>query len=558
MPGTLDVTNLSGEYAQFQVEKCKVVNLPNDEIKLVSDPQGKSYKGENIIKLIKYIREKKEREESIPTELFFPEGGYYFEESIIVNVEGLILRGERIGRDQKEGGTHLYFTKKLTVKTGDPVTGEPLWISDIEKDYPNANNNTPDDIGPTDNSNMYYRVKYTIRNLEPSQNDKAKKGCIDIRSKHVTITNFTITQKHNRPHKSYVYPPAIWGRHYSEQQVKDGKLVVDNQNNPVMDRYASEYCHIENIYFLNTFYGIRVDSGNAMISCIYGHPIFRGIHLHRPGSSDPMHVSHIHFKRTDGDDDPQFRTLSGFFGQAFYFTGCEHTMISDVFALGYAYGFYFSSGKNVKLHITNVDFDSCRFAIRAHKDSHGSAQISNLTARCGGKWNANRDQIGSRREEHDRSNAMGIFIESNADDENKKKGFNMQFYNLMILQPYETGINVSGPSYLMIENLGMFCWGINPKTQDRELQSSLVAKSGATIQVGNNRFVTDIHVIQEHRTETGGRILGKLNYEKALSSVASSSSPVTHSGIQGGKASGVDKNINGQGKRQFNFRISKL
>ena len=142
---------------------------------------------------------------------------------------------------------------------------------------------------------------------------------------------------------------------------------------------------IQNVCLLNPTKGILIeDCGRVTLDGIWGEPLEEGIRIVHQGNTDAHRINNVHFW-TFWSDKSEISIKTHKFGAANGIISyrSDNPFFSNIFMIGYHYGFYFRNEDNDKrrtnkFHIANADIDLC-YADVVIDGNHTSGQIVNFT-----------------------------------------------------------------------------------------------------------------------------------------------------------------------------------
>jgi len=432
---------------EIKLNQSRIINV-TEGIKTgsgeISVKPGSSDNASNLQKMFDYLYDlQEEKGDKGHTELYFPKGVYEFNATVTVKPNGVKIRGDNWQPAHESPATFFHFTKKLCYKDI-PLLDASNQSSGSYKDA------------------MRNITKWLDRSEFPgSENSSGAPlhGCFVVEAPYVTICNMGFTQElfagADSDKKFYIYPPVLWiGR---TQNCTD--------------------CFVDNVYLGHVTVGIRADAGRTHLNKISGHPILRGIHITKPSGSDVVRVDQIHFWRYGGTRPELLQSTEG---SALYITGCENSFFSNIFAIGYHHGFHFAGGTSPKIHISNIDFDSCDLPFFVHESCNAVyGMVSNFSAKGEQKSKRNLSQKDKL--------SYGVYIGAGT---GKAPVRYFQFSNVMLNNFLRNGIYIEGnDSTLHFANLEITDWGLAcDEKADTADNYAVRCVSAARVEITNIKF----------------------------------------------------------------------
>jgi hypothetical protein len=209
---------------------------------------------------------------------------------------------------------------------------------------------------------------------------------------------------------------------------------------------------VSNVFFLRPARAIAIHSptavGRVVLDRIWGWPLLEGIRIDT--AQDTVKVRNVHFWPFWSPPDPANptrRPVEEYVaqkGEAIVSERNDNPHFSDIFCLGYKYGFHFSqstAGKTSKFRIANADLDHCKVGLQVSGNGV-TGQLVNFTTQG---WRPSDSVCGIRVEGDDAS---------------------IQATNVRITSFGCNGIRVEGksaPSLLLVDNLIVDKWDLTQR-----------------------------------------------------------------------------------------------
>ncbi|GAB5526668.1 MAG: hypothetical protein Roseis2KO_45400 [Roseivirga sp.] len=194
---------------------------------------------------------------------------------------------------------------------------------------------------------------------------------------------------------------------------------------------------LENIMLRDATNGIKIQTGRVNLQRIFGNPLTVGIET--DNAYDVVKINNVHFWSGFWSEGP---VLDWMYNNATAIRSLknDNPHFSNIFALGYHYGFHFgqsASGYTSKFHLVNVDLDYCYIGLFVDGDTT-TGQLCNFTSQGA--------DIGGRMADY------GIKVESHASV--------IQGINLNIVRTRLNAVRVEETSHLYLDNTGITDWNL--------------------------------------------------------------------------------------------------
>lgn len=243
---------------------------------------------------------------------------------------------------------------------------------------------------------------------------------------------------------------------------------------PVIDiDNGAEDLLFEDLYFLNNYHAIRQNGpagtagGRYAFNRIYGQPLRYGVQF--LDVRDVTYFDNIHFWPFWTNHNT-IMTETKTNGIAFHFYRADNPKFTNIFAIEYRAGMWFShnaatGGDTKNVHLTNVDFDICKYGIILDSISVDvTMSLNNFSV------NSQADTWAEM------ADSIGIYMDGN--------GGRIQGTNIYLDNQGDYGIFLDdGSNILQVDNVHIVNWDPDSAGED-----AISISSGSTAYIGSQRL----------------------------------------------------------------------